>query len=138
MDEFINREIAEFTQRYKLPAKIPIPASIPEPEFSIPQPTPAQDVAHAQPMPRVQISKWKLPVIQLTCGQPSDDSGSAEELPDEPSTDYSSETETETESDYSSETETESEDDYKPSVLNSCCDWLDKCARKTHRHQKAL
>ena len=103
MDEFINREIAEFQRRYKLPA------SIPAPEFSIPQPTPAQEVAHVQPMPRAQISKWKLPVIQLTCGQPSESSGSAEELPDSTESDYSGDY---YESDYS-ETETESEDDYQ-------------------------
>ena len=67
MDKFITNEINEFTHRYKLPAKIEVQI-IPTPEFLIPPPAPAQKVANVQPIPRAQLSKWKLPVIQLTCG----------------------------------------------------------------------
>ena len=62
MDKFVANEINEFTRIYKLPANIEVPAIIPTPEFSILPPSPAQQVANVQPIPRVQLSKWKLPI----------------------------------------------------------------------------
>ena len=127
MDEFIATEINEFTRWYKLPAKIEVPAIIPTPEFSIPPPAPAQQVANVQPILRAQLSKWKLPVIQLTCGPSSTKPQNTEEIPD---SETESEYETETESEYESEYETEIyedesesyEDDYQQNY--HAPDWI--------------
>ena len=73
MDDFIANEISEFQRRYKLPAKIEVQI-IPTPEISIPPPAPAQQVANVQSVLRMQLSKWKLPVIQLTCDPSSAES----------------------------------------------------------------
>ena len=115
MDDFISREIAEFTRRYKLPAKIEIPV----PELTTPPHAQAREVAIAQPMPQPQISKWKLPVIQLTTDPSSTESQSAEEPPD-------SEIETETESEYESESyeDESSGDDYQQNYMAATSDWI--------------
>ena len=127
MDKFIANEINEFPRRYKLPAYIEVPAIIPTPEFSIPPPAPAHHVANVQPIPRTQISKWKLPVIQLTCGPSSAVFQSADEIQD---SETESEYETGTKSEYESEYETESyedesesyEDDYQQN--HHAPDWI--------------